>query len=205
MNQRRRIAYRISLVVLLVATTVRQAFAFDVDAVSQYIAVARTELEANPTSFDARIRLGFGYLAMDALEQAEEAFQSACTSDPSQPSGHYWLGRTLYARGRYAAAIVAFMRVVNLLPKWGEVRAEIGRCHFKLHHSTDAETAFRTALTHMASMSDHPTVIITPPSFGDDDHEWVDKVVPLDAVDVRYFLGLNSLEQGRLEDAAREC
>jgi len=186
-------------------TGIPTASAFDVQAASRLITTAQNELATNPRSFEARIGLGFGYLAMDALEEAEEAFRVAATQEPNQPSGHYWLGRTEYRRRRYTAALDAFARVASLLPRWGEVHAEMGRCYFRLHRASEADRAFRTALAYMALDEGHPPEIIPPPSFGDDDHEWVEKVAPMSPIEVRYFLSLNLLEQGKIEDAAREC
>lgn len=188
----------------VLALGVEGVSALEVDAVLREIEAARTELQANPASWEGHLRLGFGYLAMDALEQAEETFQKATRLQPNQPSGFYWLGRTLFARGRYEAAAQAFSHVVTQLPQWGEAYAELGRSYLRMHRRSEAETALRSALALMAEGTTPPPEIVPPPSFGED-HSWLDKIALLGPVEVRYFLAWNAFEQGRLEEAAREC
>lgn len=191
-------------IVLLLTFGVGEASALEVNAVLREIESARKELQTNPSSWEGHLRLGFGYLAMDALEQAEETFQKATHLQPHHPSGFYWLGRTLFARGRYEAAAQAFSRVVQQLPRWGEVYAELGRAYFRMHRRSESETALRSALALMAEEMTPPPEIVPPPSFGED-HSWLDKIALLGPVEVRYFLAWNAFEQGRVEDAAREC
>ncbi len=174
-------------------------------ALGQAVAKYQKAVAENPTLVEAYMNLGFGYLALDAMEQATEALQNALRLDATSAEVHYWLGRIDYLQGNFAASIPAFETAIHLLSDWSEAHAELGLSYFRMHKYDEAEAAFTEASSLMASSKSHRRRFVPPSLFDKENQEWMDKVAPLSQADIAYYLSLISFERGLFDKTAEYC
>jgi serine/threonine protein kinase/tetratricopeptide (TPR) repeat protein len=74
------------------------------------------QLSRNPNSFWACDHLGWAYLGLDSLEQAEAAFERALQLNPTSTLELYRLGHALRLQGKYAEAIEALQKIRAIDP-----------------------------------------------------------------------------------------
>ena len=77
---------------------------------SQELEKYQQAVAENPNSVEAHLSLGFAYLAMDAMEQAEIAFQKALQLDPTSVQGAYWLDEPTTCREDMKNPLLRFRR-----------------------------------------------------------------------------------------------
>jgi tetratricopeptide (TPR) repeat protein len=100
---------------------------------------------------DADMLINAGLTAFDAADyaQALEFFEKAIevASGEEQKSGaRTFRANTLDMLGRYAEAVAAYEEVIAESPDWWEAHANLGICHARNGHSSEAEAAFRRGL-----------------------------------------------------------
>jgi tetratricopeptide (TPR) repeat protein len=100
---------------------------------------------------DADMLINAGLTAFDAADyaQALEFFEKAIevASGEEQKSGaQTFRANTLDMLGRYAEAVGAYEEVIAESPDWWEAHANLGICHARNGHSSEAEAAFRRGL-----------------------------------------------------------
>ena len=100
---------------------------------------------------DADMLINAGLTAFDAADyaQALEFFEKAIevASGEEQKSGaQTFRANTLDMLGRYAEAVGAYEEVIAEAPDWWEAHANLGICHARNGHSSEAEAAFRRGL-----------------------------------------------------------
>jgi tetratricopeptide (TPR) repeat protein len=185
-------------------------------ALSEVVAKYRKAVDENPVSVEAYMNLGFVYLALDAMEQAVEAFQNvpACAAsvaasrphlDSKFAESYYWLGRIKYLQEKYDESISSFQTAVSLLSNWGEAYAELGLCYFRMHKYDEAESAFSKSLSLIKSSNSYRRRFVPPPIFDKDDQEWINKMSPLKEADIAYYLSVILFERGFFDKAAEYC
>ena len=67
-------------------------------------------LRKTPASAAAQKWLGMTYAAQQKAALAEAPLRRACDLDPNEPEACYYLGRTLFALGRFGEAVAAYQR-----------------------------------------------------------------------------------------------
>src|ERR671917_611931 len=100
---------------------------------------------------DADMLINAGLTAFDTADyvQALEFFEKAieAASEAEQKSGaRTFRANTLDMLGRYAEAVAAYEEVIAETPDWWEAHANLGICHARNDHPTEAEATFRRGL-----------------------------------------------------------
>ena len=158
---------------------------------------AKQAVDENPTSRSARLDLGFAYLELGSMRQAEAEFKSVVRLDPHAPSGYYWLGGVYFLQARYEDAINVFQRALERLPGWGAAYHVLGMSHFERHNHDAAEIAFNRALNLMQKPQSSRYEVLVP-SYRTGGYGW--NIQPSPA-NVFYFLGLIASQRGSLDKA----
>ena len=158
---------------------------------------AKQAVDENPTSIAAHLNLGFAYLELGSMRQAEAEFKSVVHLDPRAPSGYYWLGGVYFLQARYEEAIDVFQRALEQLPGWSAAYHALGMSHFERHNHDAAETAFNKALKLMQK-SQSSRYEVSVPSYGTGGYGWSIKPSP---ANVFYFLGLIASHRGSPDKA----
>lgn len=158
---------------------------------------AKQAVDENPTSTSAHLNLGFAYLELGSMQQAEAEFKSVVSLDPRAPSGYYWLGGVYFLQSRYEEAIDVFQRALEQLPGWSAAYHGLGMSHFERHNLDAAEIAFNRALNLMQKPQSSQYEVLAP-SFGTGGYGWNIKPSPANAL---YFLGLIESQRGSLDKA----
>ena len=107
-----------------------------------------TQVEAQPSDAAAWKALGLLRASRGRLEAAAEALQHACTLRPTDEESCYYYGRSLFALGRYDAAVQPLETALRATPKdrrWRVQRA-MARNFEWLGRAADAERSFREAI-----------------------------------------------------------
>ncbi len=129
------------------------------------------DIDENPMSAKAHLNLGFVYLAVASMEQAEATFENVVHLAPQDAAGYYWLGGVCFLQEKYERSIDVFQRALQVFPDWGEAYAALGLSHFRRHNHEEAEIAFTKGLTLMLSVdSSGYNVPLSP--FGSESQEW---------------------------------
>ncbi len=76
----------------------------------------RRQIARNPNDFWAYDHLGWAYLGLDSLEQAQAAFEKALELNPKSTLELYRLGHALRLQGKYAQAIEPLQKILELDP-----------------------------------------------------------------------------------------
>ncbi len=89
-------------------------------------------LRKTPASAAAQKWLGMTYAAQQKAALAEAPLRRACDLDPNEPEACYYLGRTLFALGRFGEAVAAYQRAPageskRVVPAQAEAEAARGR------------------------------------------------------------------------------
>ena len=158
---------------------------------------AKQTVDENPASTAAHLNLGFAYLELGSMRQAEAEFKSVVRLDPHVPSGYYWLGGVYFLQARYEDAIDVFQRALERLPGWGAAYHVLGMSHFERHNHDAAEMAFNRALNLMQKPQSSRYEVLVP-SYGTGGYGWNIKPSP---ANVFYFLGLIASQRGSLDKA----
>jgi tetratricopeptide (TPR) repeat protein len=90
--------------------------------------------------------LGDSYLALEQVQRAEEAFQSAIAFQPLSASAQYSLGYVLQAEGRTVEAIRAYETALRADPEKAEALANLAIAYASLDEKNDAIKAIQKAL-----------------------------------------------------------
>jgi len=100
---------------------------------------------AKPSSADLKI-VSLDYILLGDYPDADKWLTKMLEWTPNDSEGWYYLGRTKYNENRFAEAVSAFQKSLNLDPK--NVRAEdnLGLAYAGLGRADDALSAYRTAL-----------------------------------------------------------
>ncbi len=110
------------------------------------VTVLRVIRRRDPSQVEARVALADALRRAGSRREAAALFRALgarLPKDPRIPSG---LGRTLFAEGDYAAAVVAFDAALKLGEQSGELHAERGEALMQLRRYADAAAAYRQAL-----------------------------------------------------------
>lgn len=158
---------------------------------------AKQAVDENPTSTSAHLNLGFAYLELGSMQQAEAEFKGVVRLDPHAPSGYYWLGGVYFLQARYEDAIDVFQRALEQLPGWSAAHHVLGMSHFERHNLDAAEIAFNRALNLMQKPQSSRYDVLVP-SYGTGGYGW--NIKPSPAI-VSYFLGLIESQRGSLDTA----
>ncbi len=158
---------------------------------------AKQSVDENPTSTSAHLNLGFAYLELGSMQQAEAEFKNVVRLDPHAPSGYYWLGGVYFLQARYEEAIEVFQRALEQLPGWSAAHHVLGMSHFERHNLDAAEIAFNKALNLMQKPQSYRYDVLVP-SYGTGGYGW--NLKP-SAANVFYFLGLIESQRGSLDTA----
>ena len=161
-------------------------------------------VKRNESSISAHMDLGFVYLALAAVDEAQLEFEEALRLDPMPAEQYYWLGRVDYLRTKFDDAIPSFRAAIELLPTWGEAHAELGLCYYQLHRYDEAEDAFAHALSLIGS-SPRRGYKFAPPAVLSKDLDWKNKAAPLSQANIAYYLSLISFSRSDFDDAAEYC
>ena len=161
------------------------------------LAKAKQAVDENPTSLEARLNLGFAYLELGSMLQAEAEFENAVRLEPHAPSGHYWLGGVYFLQAKYEKAIDVFQQSLEKLPDWSAAYHALGMSHFERHNHEAAEIAFNKALELMQN-SESPRYEAPVSSIGTGGYGWGIKLSP---ANIFYFLGLIASHRGSLDKA----
>ena len=161
------------------------------------LAKAKQAADENPTSSEAHLNLGFAYLELGSMRQAEAEFESVVRLNPYAPGGYYWLGGVYFLQARYEAAIDVFKRALEKLPDWSVAYHALGMSNFERHNHDAAEIAFNKALELMQN-SESPGYDVPVSPFGTGGYGWSIKLSPANTF---YFLGLIASHRGGLEKA----
>jgi tetratricopeptide (TPR) repeat protein len=100
---------------------------------------------STPGPSDLKV-VAFDYVLLGAYADADKWLTRVVQSTPNDGDAWYYLGRTKYNENRFAEAIAAFQSALRLQAM--SVRAEdnLGLSYEGLNRTSDAETAFRTAI-----------------------------------------------------------
>ena len=161
------------------------------------LANAKQAVDENPASSEAHLNLGFAYLELGSMRQAEAEFESVVRLNPYAPGGYYWLGGVYFLQARYEAAIDVFKRALERLPDWSVAHHALGMSNFERHNHDAAEIAFNKALELMRN-SESPRYDVPVSPFGTGGYGWSIKLSPANTF---YFLGLIASHRGRLDKA----
>ena len=161
------------------------------------LAHAKQAVGENPTSSDAHLNLGFAYLELGSMQQAEAEFESVVRLNPYATGGYYWLGGVYFLQARYEEAIDVFKRALDKLPDWSVAYHALGMSHFERHNHDAAQIAFNKALELMQN-SESPRYDVPVSPFGTGGYGWSIKLSPANAF---YFLGLIASHRGNLDKA----
>lgn len=134
--------FRTRILILITVTALGGEVWAQVDSIQ----VLRDAVTERPKDGDAWTRLGYMYLAVDSLEQAEEAMRMAAWRSKSARA-YYGCGLVLVKKGvRHARSAFPFFRkALGVDPDFIEAQLEIARTH-KLLGDPDAETAYRKVM-----------------------------------------------------------
>lgn len=161
------------------------------------LAQAKQAVDENPTSLEAHLNLGFAYLELGSMQQAEAEFENVVRLNPSASGGYYWLGGVYFLQARYEETIDVFKRALEKLPDWSVAYHALGMSNFERHNHDAAETAFNVALTLMQK-SESPRYDVPVSPIGTGGYGWSIKLSPANAF---YFLGLIASHRGSLDKA----
>lgn len=161
-------------------------------------------VKQNESSIAAHMDLGFVYLALAAVDEAQIEFEEALRLDTMPAEQYYWLGRVDYLRTKFDDAIPSFRAAIELLPTWGEAHAELGLCYYQLHRYDEAEEAFEYALSLLMS-SPRRGYKYAPPAVLSKDLDWKNKAAPLSQANISYYLSLISFSRSEFDEAAEYC
>ncbi len=154
-------------------------------------------VDENPTSTAAHLNLGFAYLELGSMQQAEAEFESVVRLDPHSAGGYYWLGGVYFLQARYEDTIDVFQQALEKLPGWSVAYHSLGMSYFERHNHDAAEIAFNKALELMQK-SESPRYEVPLSSFGTGGYGWSIKLSPANAL---YFLGLIASQRGSFNNA----
>ena len=161
----------------------------------------RRAVDENPMSPQAHLNLGCVYLAVAAMEQAENAFENAIQLAPKDNAGYYWLGGTYFLQEKYEQTIDVFQRALQKFPDWRKAYAALGLSHFRRHNHEAAEIAFTKALT--LTQSPHsPKNSVAPSPFALETNVWDSRMNAMSPARICYFLGLIAFQRGDISKAA---
>lgn len=88
-------------------------------------ALLRPIVSANPANADAQVQLGLALLALDRLDEAEQAFRQALAVAPDYADARVGLARIAQRRGDEAAALAELDRVDPAYPDAAALRAQL--------------------------------------------------------------------------------
>ena len=159
-------------------------------------------VDENSKSPKAHLNLGFVYLAVADMEQAESAFENVIHLAPKDTAGYYWLGGLYFLQEKYEQSIDVFQRALREFPDWGKAHAALGISHFRRHNHEAAEVAFTRAIALMLA-SDSPQYSVPSSPFNSESHEWNRTMEAMSPAGVSYFLGLVAFQRGRLGNAIK--
>ena len=172
--------------------------ATDVDYVG-IIARLQEDVDARPDWYQAHLDLGFAYLALDALDAADNAFDYAVRYGPGERVTHYFLGRTYLLERQHAKAARVFELAAGLFPDWAQAYAQLGVAHFHLHNYVLAEQSLTTAIALMTLAPGSQPEIGLPPILRREGQ--ASRFAPLPLGEVGSFLGRIAFVRGRIDDA----
>jgi tetratricopeptide (TPR) repeat protein len=109
------------------------------------IAIKKAEAIA-PIDDRTRFTLVLAYVALHRGDWARPELDRLATSDPSNPTYDYWLGRLDYDDGQYSSAVKRFEKVVDSDP--GSVRGydNLGLCYEALNRPEEAIPRYQKAV-----------------------------------------------------------
>ena len=82
----------------------------------------------NPTARDAHLNLGSELLSRNRLDEALDAYRIAEEQRPDDCKPPYGVGLTLYQLGRWEEAEVAYLRALELCPRYGKTLTDLRSC-----------------------------------------------------------------------------
>jgi serine/threonine protein kinase/Flp pilus assembly protein TadD len=110
------------------------------------VELAREAIRDAPLNYVAWITAGNLFLENERPDEAVSCYEVATSMVPAEPLAHYFLGRAELDRQNYAAALLAFDRVLQLSPDdWSSILNE-GLCKAALGQWQDAEEAYSKAI-----------------------------------------------------------
>lgn len=160
---------------------------------------------AHPREASYHRDLGLAYLAVDALKRAEAAFSRAVELDGEDHAAGFWVGRTRYLRGQYESAARMFERLTGLVPGRYETHADLGLTYLRLHRYADAKRELEVGRVLLAASSLTDASLSPPDILDGSNPQWRDKVAPLGAPEIDYYLALAAFEQGDMAACVRHC
>jgi len=110
------------------------------------MALFQQVLDRMPDHALALINVGYVLFRRHQLETAAEHLARAITLDTDRKAtlyAHYYLGLVRYAQGRFAEAIGALLRAIELGPNLIEARFELGRVFWYAERTDDAIATWR--------------------------------------------------------------
>ena len=109
--------------------------AFPGDALAESVRLANRAIELDSISADAWLAHAYTFVLRDPKRMAGsvEAFQRAISLDPYNAEAFHQYGQTLMALGRYAEALAAYRRVVDLEPDRAMTLVPMAAIHERQH------------------------------------------------------------------------
>jgi tetratricopeptide (TPR) repeat protein len=105
-------------------------------------ASTKTKPQQN-AAFDQAVKLGDEARTAGRFDEAVQAYTKALSIRPQWPDGWWYIGAIYYERDLYAQARDAFINLVELEPKRGQVWGMLGLCEFQTGNYERAVTALQ--------------------------------------------------------------
>jgi serine/threonine protein kinase/tetratricopeptide (TPR) repeat protein len=102
----------------------------------------KRQLSYEPDNVWPYDQLGWAYLGVDSLQQAERAFERALKIDPRFTLGLYHLSHALRLQGRYQEALQPLQKILEINPKESVAHYQLGLLHQLIGNEKEARRHF---------------------------------------------------------------
>lgn len=129
------------------------------DIIAQ-IRAYKTQLAADGTQNEVRLKLAKVYLQIEAYAEAVDEYQqviaaaapneipgtTATTSDSDIPAAYYGLGLAYTGLEKFEDAVAAYQRAIAYAPDWAYTHAALGSAYASTHRYAEALDAYKVAV-----------------------------------------------------------
>ena len=130
------------------------------DDITAQIRAYKTQLAADGTQNEVRLKLAKVYLQIEAYAEAANEYQQVIaaaapngipgtpvtSSDSNIPAAYYGLGLAYTGLEKFEDAITAYRRAIASAPDWAHTHAALGSAYASTHRYTEALDAYKVAV-----------------------------------------------------------
>ena len=119
----------------------------DASDITAQIRAYKTQLAADGTQNEVRLKLAKVYLQIEAYAEAVDEYRQVIAAAPDSdiPAAYYGLGLAYTGLEKFEDAIAAYQRAIASAPDWAYTHAALGSAYANTHRYTEALNAYKVA------------------------------------------------------------